>query len=130
MLEKYPKDVKLVTKHFPLPNHTGALPGAQASLAAGRQGKYWEFHEEIFKDFRDLNDNKLVEIAKTLGLDVEKFNKDRKDPAIQALIDGDVNEGRQAGVRGTPTIFINGIRLQNRSLEGFQELIDKALKSK
>ncbi len=130
MLEKYPKEVKLVTKHFPLPNHSGARPGSEASLAAARQGKYWEFHEEIFKDFRDLNDDKLVAIAKNLGLDIEKFNKDRKDPAIQALIDGDVNEGRQAGVRGTPTIFVNGIRLQNRSLEGFQEVIEKALKSK
>jgi len=93
VLEKYPKEVKLVTKHFPLPNHSGARPGSEASLAAARQGKYWEFHEEIFKDFRDLNDDKLVAIAKNLGLDIEKFNKDRKDPAIQALIDDDVNEG-------------------------------------
>ena len=130
MLEKYPKEVKIVTKHFPLPNHSGARPGAQASLAAARQGKYWEFHDEIFKDYRDLSDAKLIQMAKNLGLDIEQFNKDRQDPAIEALIDGDINEGRRVGVRGTPTIFVNGIRLQNRSLEGFQQVIENALKSK
>jgi len=130
VLEKYPAEVKLVTKHFPLPSHSWARPAAQAALAAARQGKYWEYHEEIFKNFRNLSNEKLVEIAKKLGLDMDRFNKDRNDPAIQKLIDGDLNDGRQAGVRGTPTIFVNGIRLQNRSLEGFQELIQHALESK
>jgi protein-disulfide isomerase len=59
---------------------------------------------------------------------MEKFEKDRKDPGIRTLISRDVSEGNRAGVRGTPTIFINGRLLRNRSPAGFQEMIEKALK--
>jgi len=70
----------------------------------------------------------VQEIAKEIGLDLEKLNKDAKDPAIQNLIARDVNNGRQSGVRGTPTIFVNGKRLKNRSLAGFQQVIDAELR--
>jgi protein-disulfide isomerase len=59
---------------------------------------------------------------------MEKFEKDQKDPQIRAMINQDLAEGNRAGVRGTPTIFINGRLLRNRSPAGFQELIEKALK--
>ena len=115
-------------KQFPLPSHQQARPASIAAMAAARQNKFWEYHDEIFKDFQNLSENKLVEIAKKLGLDMDKFNKDRKDPAIQTFIEKDVNDGRAAGVRGTPTIFVNGRRAQERSVEGFARMVDEELK--
>ena len=130
MLEKYPNDVKLVVKHFPLPSHAYARKAAIAALAAGKQGKFWEIHEKLFASQKELNDAKVDEIARGLGLDMEQFGRDLKDPAIAALIDRDMNNGRQASVQGTPTIFVNGKQLNQRSLLGFQQAIDAELKKK
>ncbi len=128
VLEKNPNQVKLVFKNFPLRNNKSAMPAAIAALAAEKQGKFWEFHDLLFKYYNRLNEQKIKEIAQQLNLDMEKFEKDLKDPRIRAMINREVSEGNRAGVRGTPTVFINGRLLRNRSMAGFQELIEKALK--
>lgn len=130
MLEKYPKDVKLVVKHFPLPMHGYARKAATAALAAGKQGKFWEIHEKLFANYRDLSDAKVEVIAREIGLNMEQFNKDLKDPTIASLIDRDINDAREANVQGTPTIFVNGKLLNQRSLQGFQQAIEAKLKGK
>ena len=129
VLEKYPNQVKLVFKNFPLRNHKFSMQAAIAALAAEKQGRFWEFHDLLFKDYSRLSEEKVREIAQQLNLDMEKFEKDRKDPQIMTMINRDIAEGNQAGVRGTPTVFINGRLLRNRSMAGFDELIDKALKT-
>ena len=127
MLEKYPKDVKVVFKNFPLSSHRYALKAAAAALAAGSQGKFWEFHDRLFENYNRLNDQTIGQIASALNLDLVEFEKSMRDPAIEEKIRQDVYDGRQAGVNSTPSVFINGRRLRNRSLEGFQEAIDKEL---
>lgn len=127
VLEQYPDDVKLVFKHFPLRNHKFARKAATAALAAESQGKFWEFHDLLFKDYNKLNDKKVGEIAAALALNQEAFEDKMKDPLIRAKINQDVKEGVDAGVRGTPAIFINGRSLKNRSLAGFRAIIDKEL---
>jgi protein-disulfide isomerase len=129
VLEKNPNQVKLVFKNFPLRNHKFAMPAAIAALAAEKQGKFWEFHDLLFQNYNRLNEQKVKEIAQQLKLNMEKFEKDRKDPRIRAMINRDLAEGNRAGVRGTPTVFINGRLLRNRSMDGFQELIEKVLKN-
>ena len=104
------------------------MQAAIAALAAEKQGKFWEFHDLLFKDYNRLNEETINEIAQQLKLNMEKFDKDRKDPQITAMINRDLAEGNQAGVRGTPTVFVNGRLLRNRGMAGFQELIEKALK--
>ncbi len=130
MLEKNPKTVKLVVKHFPLPMHSYAKKAAIAALAAGKQGKFWEMHKALFASQRELNDSKVQEIARGVGLKMDPFNKDLNDPSIEALVDRDLNNGRQANVQGTPTIFVNGRQLNQRSVAGFQQAIDDELKKK
>jgi protein-disulfide isomerase len=130
VLEKYPKEVKLVIKHFPLDKHKFARKAATAALAAHRQGKFWEFHARIFHHFKTLNDAKFQEIARELGLDLKKFNEDLQDPAIRNQINFDLRNGRRAGVRGTPTVFVNGKRLQQRRLQGFTRIIEAELSKK
>ena len=130
VLEKYPRDVKLVVKHFPLPMHGYARKAATAALAAAKQGKFWEMHEKLFANQKDLSDAKVEAIAQEIALNMEQFNKDLKDPAIAPLIDGDMNSGRQANVQGTPSIFVNGKLLNQRSLQGFQQAIEAELGKK
>ena len=128
MPEKYPNDVKLVIKHFPLSIHEYARKAAIAALAAGKQGKFWEFHEKLFANQKDLNDTKVEAIAGELGLDMEKFKKDLQDPAIASVIDRDMNDGLKANVQGTPSIFINGKLLNQRNY--LLQAIEAALKKK
>lgn len=128
VLDKYPENVKLVVKHFPLAKHKFAHKAATAALSANVQGKFWEFHSELFKNYKVINDAKIQDIAKKLGLDMDKFAKEMQSPAIKSLIARDVSNGRQIGVRGTPTIFINGKALKNRSLPGIYQVIEAELK--
>jgi protein-disulfide isomerase len=129
VLKQYPDEVKLVYKNFPLPQlHKFGHNAAVAALAAGEQGKYWEYHDLLFEDFKNINDAKIVEIASTLELDMEKFFQDMSNQKLIKLVDDDYQEGVNAGVRGTPTIFINGRLLRQRSLDGFAKIIDDELK--
>ena len=105
------------------------MPAAIAALAAGSQGKFWEYHDLLFENYNRLNDQKIRDIAKLLNLDLTEFENKRKDPEIQKRVRQDFLDGRQAGVNSTPTVFINGRRLKNRSLKGFQAAIDKELQT-
>ena len=127
VLEQYPQQVKLVFKNFPLRSHSFAYKAAQASMAAERQGKFWEFHDLLFKNYNRINDQKITEIMTDLNLDADQFQRAMQDPAIKAQIDADLRNGNAAGVRGTPTIFINGKLLRDKSLSGFQRQIDQEL---
>lgn len=128
MLKKNPKTVKVVFKNFPLRNHRFAAKAAAAALAAGRQGKFWEFHDELFKNYGQLSDKKINEIAQKLGLNEAHFKKDRKDPLILAKVREDYQEGINSGVRGVPAVFVNGRRVRSRNVQGFQDIIEKELK--
>lgn len=111
MLEQFPDDVNYVVKHFPLSSHKFAHQGAMAALAAGKQGKFWEFHGRLLENHMQVNDEKLLEIAGALGLDMDRFNRDRQSPSSRQLIREDVENGRKVGVRGTPSLFMNGKRI-------------------
>jgi len=127
VFERYSKEMKLVFKNFPLRNHKFAWPAAIAALAANKQGKFWELHDQLYENYNRLSDQKIREIAQQVGLDMEKFDKDMKDPELKALVERDFQEGAGAGVRGIPTIFVNGRQLKNRSFQGFQAAIEKEL---
>ena len=117
-------------KHFPLAFHTFARKASMAALAAGKQGKFWEFHDKLFANQNSLNDSKVQEIAKELSLNLDQFNQDLKDPKLESLIERDMNDAQQIDVRGIPTIFVNGKVLSNRTLQGFQQVIESELKKK
>ncbi len=110
--------------------HSFARKAATAALAAYRQGKFQEFHQKLFEAQNSLNDDKIQDIAKELKLNMETFNRDMNDPAIQSLIYRDMKEGAQAEVPGTPTIFINGKLLQLRSPQQLDEAIEAELEKK
>jgi len=127
VIAAYPTDVKFVYKQFPLTSiHPNALPASKAALAAGKQGKYWEMHKILFENSRALGPEQLKEYAKKAGLDVPQWEQDMNSPQIADQVNAEMREAQAAEVRGTPSIFVNGKRLQNRSMDGFKTMIDEA----
>lgn len=127
VLKLFPNDVKYVIKHFPLSSHKFSRAGAMAALAAGKQNKFWEFHEKLLENYNKLNEEKIVEVADTLGLDMDRFEKDRNLASSRELIKADMKNGKEVGVEGTPALFMNGKRIRNREIGKLQELIIKEL---
>lgn len=106
--------------------HQFADPAARAALAAGEQGKFWEFHDALFA-LPVINNETIEGIAVTLGLKLDQFKSDMASPKIRQKVDQDMMDAQKAGVTGTPSIFVNGQPLRERSLEAFQQKIDAAL---
>ena len=127
MLKLYPNDVKLVFKYLQLRNHKFAQPAAVAALEDGKQGKFWEMHDVIFKNYNGLNEVKITELGRQIGLDMEKFKVDRNDVLLKKQVQLDLQGGYTAGVRGTPSLFVNGRKVKVRSVDGFKVMIDKEL---
>jgi len=126
VMKKNPKNVKVVFKNNPLNFHKMARPAAYAALAAQEQGKFWEFHDLLFKA-KKLSLESIDKIATDLKLDMDKFKADMKSPEILAKVEKDLKDGKKAGVTGTPTVFINGRRPQQRSPQGYQAIINEEL---
>jgi protein-disulfide isomerase len=131
VLKAYPNDVNFVMKQFPLRQiHPQADPAARAALAARNQGKFWEMHDELYKNFRTLSPESIKGIAEKLGLDVKKWEADMNSDAIKKEVEADLALGQKSDVRGTPSFFVNGKIAQNRSVDGFKAQIDTELKAK
>lgn len=130
MVEAYNGDVSLHFRHFPIQSHAQAEPAARAMQAAHRQSKAFEMSAKIFGNMKGLNDGIYEGWAGELGLDVAKFKEDFSSQAIKDEVAGDAKAGRDAGVRGTPTIFVNGKRHTGpRSVEGFKPVVDQEIKA-
>jgi protein-disulfide isomerase len=123
----HPNEVKVIFKHFPLSFHPQAKAAAAAAIAAGKQGKFFEFRYKVAPHFRDLKDSVYLAVAKEIGLNMEQFKKEMAlSPEVEAILEGDQQLGRKIGVEGTPTIFVNGRLAQDRSFEFFERLIQQA----
>ena len=98
-----------VFRHFPVTSkHPRARVLAAAAEAAGLQGKFWEMHDSLLEDQGHLDDPHLWDRATRLGLDLERFEADRRSPPVGERIDDDFQSGIRAGVATTPTQFLNG----------------------
>ena len=107
--------------------HEFAAPAALAAMAAHKQGKFWPYHDKLFANSNSLSEKKFEEIAAELKLNKAQFEADRKDPAVEAFVNRDLQDGIRAEIPGVPAIFINGRLIKDRSLQGVRELINKEL---
>ena len=128
VFEQNPETVNIVFKNFPIRGHAFAVKAAQAALAAQSQGMFWEFHDLLFKNYNELSDAKIAEIRTTLSLDTDQFQTRINDPHVLAQINADAALGRKVGVHGTPTVFVNGRLLKDKSPNGFKIAVDQALR--
>lgn len=131
LVEAFPNDLQVVYKHFPLNFHKNAMPAAKASVAAGKQGKFWPMHDKIMEKYNALSEPYYLASAADIGLDVEQFKADMADASTQQMVDEDMKLAGRSGVRGTPTIFINGKKATGpRSFEAYKAIIEGILKEK
>jgi glutaredoxin len=108
VLREWEGRVKMVFMHYPLEGHVRAMPASRAAIAAMRQGKFWEMHDLLFENQETLEDEDLDRYAVQLGLDMERFHTDMAAAETQRMIDRDKAIGRQVGVEGTPSLYVNG----------------------
>lgn len=111
LLKKHEGQVKYVFKHFPLSFHPEAANASKAAWAAGKQNKFFEYHDKLFENQAKLGEELYVQIAKDLGLNLEKFNKDRASEDAQKQIDADMKAAQAIGVQGTPGFVLNGVKI-------------------
>lgn len=108
-------NVALCYKHFPTSVHgKTAVLSSQAAVAAARQGKFWPMHDILYKNRKRQAPDHLVEYAQKLGLNMAKWRADRDSRSTRKLVALDKREGLRLGVKGTPTLFINGKRYHGR----------------
>jgi protein-disulfide isomerase len=102
--------VKLVFKQYPLPMHPKAREAAKATIAADKQGKFWEMHDLLFEKQDELQTANLEDYAKKIGLDMKRFKADMRSKEADRKIAADQAEGEAAGVDSTPSVFVNDRR--------------------
>jgi protein-disulfide isomerase len=127
--QRYTGRVRFVWKHLPLVSiHSHAMDASVAAEAARNQGKFWEYHDRLFANQKQLAADDLRRYAQELGLDLARFDKDRHDPALKVKVQEDMAEATALGVKSTPTFFING-RLVTGAMpfEIFATIIDEEL---
>lgn len=125
LLEEFPNDVRLVFKQHPLePMQAQSRPAAIASLAADRQGKFFEYKAVLMENQRNLSNAELEQYAERVGLDMDQFRRDIQDPALNAQVDADLAVAGRFGIRGTPNFLINGRNLAGaQPYERFEEIV-------
>jgi len=139
IMSEYNGRVKLIFRHFPLDIHPLAKIAAEASEAAGKQGKFWEMHDLIYQGQAEwgdpakrLSEDQAKEIFKKyaaeLKLDLTLFNQALSDRLYSEVVSKDYNAGLAAGVRATPTFFVNGQAIKSPSYDAIKQGIEEALK--
>src|SRR5258705_3367623 len=127
LLKERSNDLHVVFRNFPLQEiHPHAYTAAITAEAAGKQDKFWEMHDLIFENQDKLNTKFLLSLGEDIDLDMKQFAKDSKSNSLQNKIETDFESGIRSGVNGTPTFFINGIKLLTYD-ETYESLLDAVL---
>lgn len=127
VLEQYGSKMRFEFRQFPLQSlHRYALESAEASECAADQGKFWEFIDTVYENQQLLSSDQLRTWAKDLGLDTELFDRCIRSRVKKAVVMNDYDEGVAADVRGTPTFFVNGQRVDSDP-DAIGKAIDAAL---
>lgn len=133
MVERFPNELRVYALQYPLSSHPHAMSAAIASLAAHRQGKFWEFHDILFSAQQSLNQSTSPTFyyemwAEELGLDLARFQRDCLDPQLAAQVSAQRSMAQAAGATGTPTVFLDGIRFGDLDHASLQARIEALIR--
>lgn len=120
--------IKLIFRDYPLGFHQYAKPAAEAAECANEQGKFWEYHDKLFQNQESLDNPSLKQYAVDLGLDATAFNECLDSEIMASEVEKDFQDGVSYGIKGTPTFFINGIKVVGaQPYEVFEQIIEQEL---
>ena len=126
LLEAYPQRLRFVYKHYPLTaQHPLASDAALAALAAERQGLFWDYHDRLFANARRLDATQLLVLAEQVGLDLTRFERDRRSLAALERLQADEKLAAALGVAGLPALYLNGRLMPTWRVDALQMEIDK-----
>lgn len=129
VLKAYPTQIRLFFKQFPLDIHSQAAFAAAASVAAQKQGKFWQMHDALFASHTDLRRPTVLALASAIGLDMKRFEADVDSADTRKAVAHDLDDGQNAGVMSTPTLFIDGQHYNgNIRLDVLKPILDAELK--
>ena len=130
ILQNYDGKVRFIIKHMPYKYRDFAFISAEATLAAGEQGKFWEMHWLLHEKFPKLDKASLISYAEELGLNMKRFRKDLDKMRHMKHIKRDLQLSKDLDLYSTPAFFINGIKaVGNRPYESFKTIIDRELET-
>jgi len=129
LMTEFGDNIRFEYKHFPLPFHANAVQAAVAAEAAGQQGKFFEYHDILFDKQAEWSavavpTSLFRQYAESLALDMEQFERQRNASVLQEKVMSDMAEGRELGVRATPTFVLNGEILESADFGTFQRFIE------
>lgn len=128
LLKERDNDLNFIFRNFPQRKfHLNAYSAALAAEAASQQGRFWEMHDLIFENQKQLNNSLLLQLAQDIGLDTVQFANDLTSEKAQNKIELDIQSGVQSGVNGTPTFFINGSLLLTHRGRTYESLLNAVL---
>jgi predicted DsbA family dithiol-disulfide isomerase len=128
VVNEYGDKVRFVVRDFPLVNiHENAFNAAIAANAANAQGKFFIYKEILYQNQDKLDKESLKKYAAQIGLNVEQFTKDLESEKFADEVRADMADGKSYGITGTPTIFVNGVKVRALSAENFRNVIEKSL---
>lgn len=139
VVEKYKDDIQFQFVNFPLTQiHPNAMLAHRSAEAASNQGKFWEMYGLLYQNQTTWSslpsnqaDTTFRTYAQSLGLDMTKFDTDQKSQATNSIINADISKGKELGITGTPSFYLDGKKIENpKDLEGFNKLIEDAIKAK
>ncbi len=132
VLNRYPEDVRVVYRHFPLDSiHPFARPAAEAAMCAEEQGKFWEYHDGIFALKGKIEEGSLAKVGADIGLDSDALATCMTERRYQEFVQTDFLAGQAAGVTGTPAFFVNGIALKGaRDANELSRIVESELARK
>lgn len=128
LLDSNKDKLRIVFKHLPLPMHPNAEPAALAAIAAQKQDKFWQMHDALFQT-TNWTPGVIEQTALKIGLNMEKFKADLSNPETEMQLAKDKTDAQLADVVSTPSMFINGRPVRDRSLLALQTMVNEALAS-
>ncbi|KKQ45169.1 MAG: Peptidyl-prolyl cis-trans isomerase B [Candidatus Woesebacteria bacterium GW2011_GWA1_37_8] len=132
--EEYKDNIKVVYRHYPLPQHKNAKAAAYGAEAAGKQGKFWEMHDLLFEKQEEWSNEgditeKLSIFAESLGLNKDEWRADYESQEVKDAVNADVTLANMINLSSTPTFLLNGEKITIRNYEDIKSKVEEKLKS-
>ena len=128
IMKDYDGKIRFNFRHFPLTAiHQRSLKASEAAIAAGQEGKFWEMHNILFQNRRNLGTTSLKLYSKEAGVTNKRFLEDLMDATFGWQVQGDIKEGKDRGIKDIPVFFVNGEQVEKNTYEAISKLIDAKL---